>query len=210
MNPRAAILICVTGAIFGLPAPGRTQPEFARPTRLDPGVGDVSPLQRSFRLEPIDLRLEPDFSTVYEVNTPSRLFAPEPRRMLARRAGATTALFPESSYVMGPDGRFVATIPADTTFLIGEPPPRPGTGDAAYDRRADLSAGHAAGAAAGTSPSHDRPTGAVPPASSGASITEIRGVSIWTDPDYRALRIAALLDAALHAPAERHESRPHP
>lgn len=110
----------LTGAVVAsasaqAPAPA-TWPE-GRPA--DAGVSDVDPLAESFRLEPIDLRVGAGFDRVYRygVETESGVT----RELFARSDGAVTAVFPRSDYAYDRYGRY-ATIPADTTFVIGGPP----------------------------------------------------------------------------------------
>lgn len=94
-----------------------TQPEpgwnFER--RVDQGIEDVGVLNDSLRLMPMDLRIPDDWQQLYRLDS-SR------GPLFARRAGGLTAVFPESDYADTASGA-VATIPASTIFVIGDPAP---------------------------------------------------------------------------------------
>lgn len=211
----ALTVACVAGAQVAVVRPlDPRQPE-ARP--VDAGVGDVSPLQRSLRTVPLDLRLDSGFSRVVELERPTRLVGPGAPRVFARRSGAITAIFPESSYTWSNDGRVVIEVPAGTVYQIGDMPrlfehgPGGGTGGGpiggplgglesgpglftGVDLRADLAAPVRTlpPTRSAPSPSDGRATGpdpVVPPARA--------AVSLWFDDEYRVRRVGTLLDAAL-------------
>lgn len=136
---------------------------------VDQGVADVSPLQTSLRVAPIDLRHPSDFERVYETG--------DGRYM--RVSGGLRAVFPISVYdPYGPE------IPPDTRFIIGETPTldalerRRERGDEIDDNpyRVDRSV------------SVDLTT---PPPS------ERERASIWNDEAYRISVVGRLLGAAL-------------
>lgn len=83
--------------------------------RAEPGTEDMGVLSESLRLMPLDLRIADDWGDLYRIES-------DYGTLYARRAGAVTAVFPQSNYV---DLGFGAmpTIPADTVFVIGEPSP---------------------------------------------------------------------------------------
>jgi hypothetical protein len=214
----ALTIACVAGAQVVPVRP--LDPRQPEPRPVDAGVGDVSPLQRSLRTVPLDLRVDSGFSSVVELERPTRLVGPGAPRVFARRSGAITAIFPESSYTWSKDGRVVIEVPAGTVYQIGEMPrlfehgagggaeggldSRPGlfTG---VDLRADLAAPARTlpPTRAAAAPSDGRasaPDPLVPPAR--------RVVSLWFDEEYRVRRIGALLDAALRGevPAGRSAS----
>lgn len=95
----------------------QTQPErgwsFDHP--VEAGAGDVSPLYETLRVMPLDMRAPDNWERVYRMDS---AFGP----VYARRSGALTAVFPQADYALTRSG-MVATIPADTTFVIGEPAP---------------------------------------------------------------------------------------
>lgn len=76
--------------------------------RLDPGIGDVSPLRRSLRQLPTGLRMPTNFSDIYAV--------PGRPGWFMRANGGLWAVFPQSIYEEhGP------IIPHGTVFHIGTP-----------------------------------------------------------------------------------------
>lgn len=177
--------------ILAQPVP---QPQF-KP--VEAGFQDVSLLANSLRLEPLDLHSESDFSRVYEVEIGTRLFGHRPARLFARRAGGLTAVFPQSSYRPVGEGLLRADIPNDTVFLIGDEPTRllgEPAPEAPSPARADLLADLRISEAA----SVDQPdSSAKTPPPRRLAPPESKLESIWTNPEYRASRIASLLDRAL-------------
>lgn len=86
----------------------------ARPVR--PNVSDTGPLSRDLlRLEP-GLRVPRGFERVFELRTAAG------DRVLLRRNGAVTAVFPRSVYTASRRG-LLAEVPPGTTFIIGDPGP---------------------------------------------------------------------------------------
>lgn len=83
--------------------------------RADPGTEDMGVLSESLRLMPLDLRIADDWGDLYRIES-------DYGTLYARRAGAVTAVFPQSNYVNSGFGA-TPTIPADTVFVIGEPSP---------------------------------------------------------------------------------------
>lgn len=83
--------------------------------RADPGTEDMGILSESLRLMPLDLRIADDWGDLYRLES-------DYGTLYARRAGAVTAVFPQSNYVNSQYGT-VPTVPADTVFVIGEPSP---------------------------------------------------------------------------------------
>ncbi|MCL4221565.1 MAG: hypothetical protein KJZ65_09350 [Phycisphaerales bacterium] len=83
--------------------------------RADPGTEDMGILSESLRLMPLDLRIADDWSDLYSLESDNGT-------LYARRAGAVTAVFPQSNYVNTQFGT-VPTVPANTVFVIGEPSP---------------------------------------------------------------------------------------
>jgi hypothetical protein len=83
-----------------------TQPE-ARV--IEQGVDDVSPIARSSRIAPKDLRLPSDFEKVYEITTP------DGKTVYARIDKGIAAVFTRSDYTRSGE----ALIPPNTVFHIG-------------------------------------------------------------------------------------------
>lgn len=83
--------------------------------RADPGTEDMGILSESLRLMPLDLRIADDWGDLYRLES-------DRGTLYARRAGAVTAVFPQSNYVNSAYGT-VPTVPADTIFVIGDPSP---------------------------------------------------------------------------------------
>ncbi len=159
------------------------QPQPATP--VSPGTSDVSTLAAPLQLEPASLLMESDFSRVYELTPTPGLFGRPETRRFARRAGAVTAIFPQSSYIESESGT-ISVVPNDTVFMIGEvPEPAKAEDDAPMPLSANLSAARAVSAEA-------RPTARqrVPAAPSD------RHVSLWTDASYREHRLSTILDEA--------------
>ncbi|MCB9845644.1 MAG: hypothetical protein H6811_06630 [Phycisphaeraceae bacterium] len=117
MRSRAHILslACLAAATACI---ARAQP--LDPTRLEPvnpGLDDVGPLSRSFRVQPTDLRWPTDFDRVYRHPTRPGEFI--------RISGGLTAVFPRSQYVQVQDG-YAPVVPPGTVYVIGTPrPPEP-------------------------------------------------------------------------------------
>lgn len=86
---------------------------------VDPTFDDISPLARSLRVMPTDLRVPIGFERVYRVDGTPRLYgnAPAGEGLMARVSGAVVAVFPRSEY-SSQSGR--PLIPAGTVFLLGE------------------------------------------------------------------------------------------
>lgn len=95
------------------------QPESDTGWRLDlpadEGYDDTSILGESFKVPMADLRQASEWDRVYRMEG---VDGP----IFARRHGGVTAVFAQSDYVASPDGS-VATVPAGTIYVIGEPAP---------------------------------------------------------------------------------------
>jgi len=83
--------------------------------QVEAGFDDLGLLSRSTRIPMADLRIPDAWDRVYRMTA-------ERGDLFARRNGGVTAVFPRSDYVLGRDGE-VAVVPADTIYVIGEPPP---------------------------------------------------------------------------------------
>ncbi|KAA0213715.1 MAG: hypothetical protein DYG94_09345 [Leptolyngbya sp. PLA3] len=96
-------------------APAQPESGWDARDRVEPGVGDMGILSESLRIVPLDLRIADDWGDLSRIQS-------EYGTLYTRRAGAVTAVFPQSNYIDTPFGT-VPTIPADTVFVIGEPSP---------------------------------------------------------------------------------------
>jgi hypothetical protein len=83
--------------------------------QVEAGFDDLGLLSRSSRIPMADLRRPDAWDRVYRMTA-------ERGDLFARRNGGLTAVFPRSDYVFGRDGE-VAVVPADTIYVIGDPPP---------------------------------------------------------------------------------------
>ncbi len=85
--------------------------------RVDPTIGDVSPLGESLREVNMqaDLRVPTGFQNVYRV--------PGRSDLLMRASGGIYAIFPQSAYVPTEKGDMAAIVPPGTVFSIGMPGP---------------------------------------------------------------------------------------
>ena len=103
--------------------------------RVDQGITDAGPLNRSLRQVPLDLRVDDAFQGVYEIAATKY----GPVRYM-RSAGGLHAVFPQSEYENTRDGISPVT-PAGVVYWIGEPPaPRrvPKADSEGGDNRIDL------------------------------------------------------------------------
>lgn len=185
--------LLVLPVVLLVPQPG-VMPGF-RPTNrpVEVGLSDVSTLGQALRLERVDFHQESDFSKVYELNPGDGLFSRGQRRF-ARRAGGTTAIFPQSSYTQGEEGTNVL-IPNDTVFVIGEQAPERVTTVDFSRFAADLSAVQFDPRAGPASTSADATALELPHRQTYAA----RAASIWTNRAYRAHLVEALMDRAFAA-----------
>ena len=76
---------------------------------IEEGVDDVSPLARSSRIAPLDIRMPSDFEKVYEITTP------DGKKVFARIDNGIAAIFTRSDYTRSGD----ALIPPNTVFHFG-------------------------------------------------------------------------------------------
>jgi len=83
--------------------------------QVEAGFDDLGLLSRSSRIPMADLRRPDAWDRVYRMTA-------ERGDLFARRNGGLTAVFPRSDYILGRDGE-VAVVPADTIYVIGDPPP---------------------------------------------------------------------------------------
>ncbi len=83
--------------------------------QVEAGFDDLGLLSRSTRIPMADLRVPDAWDQVYRMTA-------QRGDLFARRNGGLTAVFPRSDYILGRDGD-VAVVPADTIFVIGDPPP---------------------------------------------------------------------------------------
>jgi hypothetical protein len=172
---------------------------------VDQGFADVGPLSASSRVVPLDLRVPSGFDRVYRLGS-SR---PGGERF-ARMSGGVTAVFPRSQYVPTADG-YASTTPAGTVFYIGRLPNSltesadsslvaRGLNRPNYDDRS-------ARAAVLDRPRTIARSGPVPTpvqADRGAAIPPSAAPrasepTIFNDEEYRARRVAQLLDIASQA-----------
>jgi hypothetical protein len=79
--------------------------------RIEDGTSDVSPLDASTRIVPLDLRQSNDFTSIFEIKGGGE-------SKFVRFAGGLAAVFPRSVYLPTRDG-VLPDIPPDTTFYIG-------------------------------------------------------------------------------------------
>jgi hypothetical protein len=181
-------------ALGAAPSGAAGQPPGAR--LVEQGVADVGPLSLSHRLLPRDLRRPTGFDRVYEL-TRTTAFGTE--QTLIRIDGAVTAVFPRSVYRGIAPGVSVADIPPGTIFYIGRLPPEFDPPESPHHpSRASLSLDlSAAGHGTDLTPAGDarpqRPE-AKSPAAGPPGLAE--PPSIWTDEEFRRLRLAQLLRAA--------------
>lgn len=190
---------------------------------IDHSVADVNELAASLRDFSVDLRLPLGFQQVYEM--------PHQPGMLMRMSGAVYAVFPNSTYARTPVGP-LATIPPGTVFYIGLPPatnqeeledaPWPGAVDLHRSRvhhrtqngrierhiNRTVNDSTLTSAASGTSASEgDSPS----LARSGQDTTsDLPQPTLITDEQYRARRVAELLQRAAQALAQRQHARGTP
>ncbi len=108
---------------------------------VEPGVQDVGPLSESLRRVEPGLH-DPGFERVYRLEAGAAApGAPRPPARYMRVQGALHAVFPESVYVRDREGRRVAVVPANTVFMIGEPPEPAAPPPRRYRERVDLQVG---------------------------------------------------------------------
>ena len=93
---------------------GRAPSLFDRARPITPNVSDVGPLSTDLRMLERGLRTPRGFERVFEVRTGGG------DRVLFRRNGAVTAVFPRSVYEPSRRG-LEAVVPPGTTFVIGDP-----------------------------------------------------------------------------------------
>jgi hypothetical protein len=84
--------------------------------RVDQGITDAGPLNRSLRQVPMDLRVDDAFQGVYEIAATK--YGPV---QYMRSAGGLHAVFPQSEYENTRSGISPVT-PAGVVYWIGEPP----------------------------------------------------------------------------------------
>jgi hypothetical protein len=84
--------------------------------RVDQGITDAGPLNRSLRQVPLDLRVDDAFQGVYEIAATK--YGPV---QYMRSAGGLHAVFPQSEYENTRTGISPVT-PAGVVYWIGEPP----------------------------------------------------------------------------------------
>lgn len=175
---------------------------------VDPNTSDANPLAVSQRLIPADLRVPTGFDRVYELIDPRHATTypstrPDPAGVFFRASGGLVLSFPRSSYVPTRAGA-LPVMPPGATYSLGLP------------RAASPASAPSPPASAGARPAHALPAGTtafsaqraqpVPSLASAAPARatfepspapqpEPRG-SIWLDPEYRALRLSALIEAA--------------
>jgi len=174
------------------------QPAGSPPGKVvEAGTTDVSPLIRSMRVEPLDLRVDDQSAKVYELRVDSRLIGVQGDVMHARRTGNLTAYFPLSTYIATEQGTR-ATVPPGTVFWIGDPPATWGSSqpESLYGGdRADLSADFK-----WTGDQPETPdASAWRDAGAARRVGETRYVTIWTSEVIRRSRAEARLDQALSA-----------
>lgn len=83
------------------------------------GVDDVSPLQQSLSLEPLDLRQPSGFDRVYRLPTRPNFFGRVGESAFFRASGGLVAVFPQSSYRTVGRGVDIAEVPAGTVYQLG-------------------------------------------------------------------------------------------
>jgi hypothetical protein len=158
---------------------------------ITPGVGDPTPLSIDPAVQPIQLRMDAGFDRLYRIDPSLKLFGGMPA--FARRSGAITAIFPQSTYAFTREG-VVTTVPPGAVFQIDDGRSRPGDTrppDALAFVRADLSAGvrDAPGAPPDARAASEPVRREARPA---ATETE----TIWTSERERVRRLEALFAAA--------------
>lgn len=179
LSANAAIVFSVSASLC---LRGEVLPQPVNKVEWNPveeGVADRTSISRSLKIEPLELRRDTSFERVYEVGGDVRLFGG--KRLLARRAGDTTAIFPQSQYAETQRGLY-AVRPGGTVFLIGEPSPRDlGVAEPTAESimHVDLSADLRPGA----QPPRAMPKPEGPP-------------TIWTDERHRVQRVRALISIA--------------
>lgn len=96
-----------------------TQPPSEAPRPVLQGVDDVSPLQQSLSLEPVDLRQPSGFDRVYRLPTRPNFFGRVRESAFFRASGGLVAVFPQSSYRTVGRGVDIAEVPAGTVYQLG-------------------------------------------------------------------------------------------
>lgn len=84
--------------------------------KVDQGIADAGPLNRSLLQVPIDTRVDDGFQQVFEVAA-----SPHGPVQYMRSAGGLHAVFPQSEYINVRDGILPVT-PAGVVYWIGPPP----------------------------------------------------------------------------------------
>lgn len=183
---------------------------------VDQGTADMGPLAQSARLSRVDLRMPMGFDRVYRVQSET-IGEGAPARY-ARVSGALIAIFPRSEYQMTERGTSIM-VPAGTVYAIGadsaakvmasqqassapQPPPTGLRESTRVDTRVEMRAESSpmrvdtsvdwSAQAMHTTPPAAHEAGVWPTGEAVASVPK----SLWTDEQYRAARIAALLDHA--------------
>jgi hypothetical protein len=196
-TPRAALALGATLALLGAgPARGQDEDRFRE---IEAGFEDLGPLAESQRFRPVDLRTPVGFDRVYEIVGADGL--------LARRAGAVTAVFDRSHYL----GGFLPVIPPGAVFYLGDLPvdlQRPGL--LASLRRVGAGDNRAPAEAPNRVPTLAR-GGPVPTSAPGRLDLRVRAdadrsprgqsaeASIWTDDSHRRARVRSLIRRAAEA-----------
>jgi len=121
---------CLLLAAFALSASaqqGDTSPrsgkQDAQLKPIEQGVEDENQLRSSLRKQLIDMRAPSNWDRVYRVNQGLELYPGAKRNgsQLVRASGALMAVFRESTYRPVAPGVALATIPAGTVWVLGDP-----------------------------------------------------------------------------------------
>lgn len=185
MRIRFAISVALT--TFGVGGPALAQEGLEQ---VEPGISDVEPRAAGLRSLRVDLRSTSGFETLYH----GPWIDPElgTRDVFTRTSGAVSAVFPRSSYVETSEGT-VPEVPAGTIFYIGSPqaqqslPEAPENRPGRYNLLRDLSSGP-------ISQTWHR----------GQAMLDFDAdLSIWSDEEYRQIRVSRLLNSI--EPAEPDE-----
>jgi hypothetical protein len=80
---------------------------------IESGVEDRGTISESFRVQPLDLRLDTSFEKLYKVAGSEVIYV--------RKSGGLSAVFRNSEYAQTPLGE-IPIVPAGTTYYIGELP----------------------------------------------------------------------------------------
>jgi hypothetical protein len=189
-RPHILVFLMLAGAAQ---AQSTNLPPGAR--RVDPGLGDVGPLEGVSRVDlRRELRQERGFDSVYRLELPKPMGAPgSTSSTFFRVDGGLTAVFPQSFYTPTSEGQ-IPIIPPGTKFYIGKLPESVVGTPAPRERsplQVDLSVPMRV-----PDPQPPRPQ---------AQETQPAavGTSIWDDENFRQRTVARLLDRAAAAEPPR-------